>query len=421
MLRQKPRDFAPPQVPALFSPFVPGRTPIPPPVARAAGTPARGGELPYYRLLFNDSPEIRMTPHSLFETFPMGAITLSNRLVMNPMTRCRADAAGVANPLMAEYYGQRAGAGLIVTEGIAPSANGKGYARIPGLWSAAQVEAWKGVTSAVHAKGGKIFAQLMHTGRVSHPANMAADARIVAPSAVVLAGQMYTDAQGMQDHPVPQAMSEADITQAKAEFVQAAKNAIAAGFDGVELHAANGYLLEQFLSPHTNQRTDAWGASVENRLRFVLEVARETAAAIGGDKVGIRISPYGTNSGMDAYPEVEETYLKLLRQLADAGLVYVHLVDHAAMGAPVVPLAFKQALRKAWPRTFFIGGSFDAVSGQKAIDDGLTDLVGLGRAFLANPDLVERLSKGLALNVADGNTFFTPGTKGYTDYPVAQV
>jgi len=362
-----------------------------------------------------------MADHNLFETFPMGKLTLSNRLVMNPMTRCRADAAGVANPLMAQYYAQRASAGLIISEGIAPSANGKGYARIPGLWNNAQVQAWTAVTSAVHAAKGVIFAQLMHSGRVSHPANMTAGAKIVAPSAIALAGQMYTDALGLQDHPVPQAMTEADIAAAKAEFVQAAKNAIAAGFDGVELHGANGYLLEQFLSPGTNQRTDAWGGSVEKRMRFVLEVARETAAAIGGDKLGIRLSPYGTNSGMGAYPEVEETYLKLLPLLAAAGLVYVHIADHSAMGAPAVPLAFKQALRKAWPRTFFIGGSFDQTSGQQAVNDGLTDLVGMGRAFLANPDLVARFKKGLPLNAPDADTFFTPGAKGYTDYPVAAV
>ncbi len=359
------------------------------------------------------------TTKTLFEPYRMGAITLANRLVMNPMTRSRADATGTPQDLMAEYYGQRATAGLIVSEGIAPSANGKGYARIPGLWSDAQVQAWKPVVNAVHAKGGKIFAQLMHTGRVSHAANMAADAKIVAPSALALAGQMYTDAQGMQDHPVPQAMTEADIAQAKAEFVQAARNAIAAGFDGVELHAANGYLLEQFLSPTTNQRTDTWGGSVENRIRFVAEVARETAAAIGGDRVGIRISPYGANGGMSAYPELEETYFKLLPLLAETGLVYVHVADHVAMGAPAVPAAFKQALRKAWPRTFFIGGSFDQASGQQAVNDGLVDLVGIGRAFLANPDLVQRLQKGLPLNAPDMGSFFTPGAMGYTDYPLA--
>ena len=362
-----------------------------------------------------------MTETTLFDSVKMGSIALSNRLVMNPMTRSRADADAVPTPIMATYYGQRATAGLIVSEGVSPSANGKGYARIPGLWNDAQVQAWKSVTAAVHARGGKIFAQLMHTGRVSHAANMPAGAKVVAPSAVALAGQMYTDAQGMQDYPMPEEMTDADIAQAKAELVQAAKNAVAAGFDGIELHAANGYLLEQFLSPDTNRRTDAWGGSIDQRIRFVVEVAREAVAAIGGDKVGIRISPYGTNSGMGAYPEVDETYLTLAAQLADAGLVYVHLVDHAGLGAPVVPLAFKQALRKAWPRTFIIGGSFDQSSGQQAVADGLTDLVGMGRNFLSNPDLVDRMQKGLPLAAPDFNTFFTPGEKGYTDYPVANA
>ena len=359
------------------------------------------------------------TTTNLFGPYRMGTITLNNRFVMNPMTRCRADATGTPQDPMAEYYGQRASAGLIVSEGIAPSANGKGYARIPGLWSDEQVQAWKPVVNAVHAKGGKIVAHLMHTGRVSHPANMAADARVLAPSALALAEKMYTDALGMQDYPVPQAMTEADIAQAKAEFVQAARHAIAAGFDGVELHAANGYLLEEFLSPATNQRTDAWGGSVDKRMRFVVEVARETAAAIGGDRLGIRLSPYGANGGMSAYPELEETYLTLLQLLAEAGLTYVHVADHAAMGAPAVPAAFKQALRKAWTRTFFIGGSFDLASGQQAVNEGLVDLIGLGRAFLANPDLVQRLKNGHALNAPDMGSFFTPGTKGYTDYALA--
>ena len=359
------------------------------------------------------------TTKDIFEPYRMGNITLSNRFVMNPMTRSRADATGTPQPLMAEYYGQRATAGLIVSEGIAPSANGKGYARIPGLWSDEQVQAWKPVVGAVHAKGGKIFAQLMHTGRVSHVANMEAGTKIVAPSAVALAGQMYTDTSGPQDYPLPLEMTEADIAQAKAEFLQADKNAIAAGFDGVELHGAIGYLLEQFISPTTNQRTDAWGGSVEKRIKFVVDVAREKAVAIGGDKVGIRLSPYGTNSGMAAYPEVEETYFKLLAALADAGLVYVHIVHHAAMGAPVVPTNFKQALRKIWPRTFFIGGSFDHASGQQAVNDGLVDLVGIGRAFLANPDLVQRLLKGQPLNAPDMDTLFTPGAKCYTDYAMA--
>ncbi len=355
----------------------------------------------------------------IFQDLAMGDFKLKNRLVMNPMTRCRADEAGLANSLMAEYYAQRAGAGLIITEGIAPSANGKGYARIPGLWSSEHVESWRPVTTGVHEAGGLIFAQLMHCGRVSHPANMTEGSKIVAPSALALEGQMYTDSLGMQDYPVPVAMTEADIAQAKTEIVEAAKNAIAAGFDGVELHAANGYLLEQFLSPDTNQRSDGWGGSVENRKRFVLEVARETAAAIGGGRLGIRLSPYGTNAGMSEYPEVQETYLSLLTELADIGLLYVHIADHASMGAPPIPADFKMAMREAWPRTFFIGGSFDEASGEQAVAEGLVDMVGMGRAFLANPDLVSRLEKGLPLTEADGNTFFTPGETGYTDYAIA--
>lgn len=360
-----------------------------------------------------------MTALSLFEPYAMGPHKLANRFVMNPMTRCRADADAVPTAIMATYYGQRASAGLIVTEGVAPSANGRGYARQPGLWTPAQVAGWKAVTDAVKAKGGKIFAQVMHTGRVSHPANMAPGARVIAPSAVALAGQMYTDAQGMQDYPVPEPMTAADIAATKAEFVAGAKNAIAAGFDGVELHAANGYLLEQFLSPHTNQRSDAYGGSVENRIRFVVEVAEAVSAAIGADRVGIRISPYGMASGMSPYPELDETYLALAKALAPIGLVYMHVVNHAAMGNPAIPAAFLTALHAAWPTTFFIGGSYDLTSGQAAVEAGETDLVGIGRAFIANPDLVERLKTGAPLAAPDASTFYTPGETGYTDYAAA--
>jgi N-ethylmaleimide reductase len=360
-----------------------------------------------------------MSHPSIFEPYVMGTHHLSNRIVMNPMTRCRADADAVPTAIMADYYGQRASAGLIVTEGIAPSANGRGYTRQPGLWTDAQVAAWTPVTAAVKAKGGVIFAQLMHTGRVSHKANMDASARIVAPSAVALAGQMYTDAQGMQDYPVPEAMTAADIIAAKAEFVAASKNAIAAGFDGVELHSANGYLLEQFLSPLTNQRTDGYGGSVANRVRFVVEVAQAVAAAIGGDKVGIRISPYGMASGMAPYPDLDETYLTLAKALADAGLVYLHVANHAAMGNPAIPAAFLTALHASWPRTFFIGGSYDQTSGQAALEAGETDLVGIGRAFIANPDLVARMKNSTALAAPDASTFYTPGAEGYSDYAAA--
>lgn len=356
---------------------------------------------------------------SVFEPYAMGPHKLANRFVMNPMTRCRADADGVPTAIMATYYGQRASAGLIVTEGISPSPDGRGYARQPGLWTDAQIAGWSAVTGAVKAAGGTIFAQVMHTGRVSHPANMPAGARIVAPSAVALAGQMYTDSLGMQDYPVPAEMTAADIAQAKAEFVTGAKNAIAAGFDGIELHGANGYLLEQFLSPLTNLRSDGYGGSVANRIKFVVEVAQAVAAAIGADRVGIRLSPYGMASGMAPYPELDETYLALVKALDEVGLVYLHVVDHAAMGNPPIPADFLTALHKAWSRTFFIGGSFDLASGQDAVNAGKTDLVGIGRAFIANPDLVARFKAGKPLAAANADTFYTPGANGYTDYAVA--
>ncbi|HEX7602580.1 MAG TPA: alkene reductase [Polyangiaceae bacterium] len=359
--------------------------------------------------------ETRMPDLSLFAPAPLGALTLSNRLVMAPMTRNRAEG-NVPNALMAEYYGQRAGAGLILTEGTSPSPNGLGYARIPGLYSEAQVAGWKVVTQAVHAKGGRIFAQLMHTGRVGHPLNLPKGAELLGPSAIAASGEMFTDQKGLQPHPAPRAMTEADLGKTRDEFVHAAKNAVAAGFDGVELHGANGYLLEQFISPNTNQRTDAYGGSVEKRTRFVLEVAQAVAGAIGGGKVGIRLSPYGVNAGMTAYAEIDETHLLLTKKLAATGIQYVHVVDHSAMGAPPVPDALKAAMRKAWPRTFILCGGFDRAKAEAALRDGRADLVAFGRPFLANPDLVTRLEKNLALNAPDFGTFYTPGAKGYTDY-----
>jgi N-ethylmaleimide reductase len=360
-----------------------------------------------------------MSTISLFAPATLGPLALKNRLVMAPMTRSRAIEAATPNALMAEYYGQRATAGLIVTEGTSPSPNGTGYPRIPGLWSAGQVAGWKQVTDAVHARGGRIFAQLMHTGRVGHPLNLPSGAELLAPSAVAAPGEMYTDAKGMQPHPVPRAMTDAEVRHAIGEHVTAARNAVAAGFDGVELHGANGYLLEQFLSPDTNRRTDAWGGSVEKRLGFVLEVARQVAGAIGGERVGIRLSPYGVNAGMVAYPEIDETYRKLVPALVATGLQYVHVVDHSSMGAPQVPAALKLALRQAWPRTFILAGGFDRASAEAALREGRADLVAFGRPFLANPDLVARLQRGLPLNPPDFGTFYTPGPKGYTDYPAA--
>jgi N-ethylmaleimide reductase len=356
---------------------------------------------------------------SLFSPTTLGRLALENHLVMAPMTRSRAVDANTPNALMADFYGQRATAGLIVTEGTSPSPNGTGYPRIPGIWSPGQVDGWRLVTEAVHARGGRIFVQLMHTGRVGHPLNLPPGAELLAPSAVAAPGEMYTDAKGLQPHPAPRAMTDAEVRQAIGEYVTAARNAVAAGLDGVELHAANGYLLEQFLSPDTNRRTDVWGGSVEKRLGFVLEVARQVAAAIGGERVGIRLSPYGVNAGMVAYPEIEETYRKLVPLLAAAGVQYVHLVDHSAMGAPPVPAELKRALRQTWPRTFILSGGFDRGSAEAALREGRADLVAFGRPFLANPDLVARLQRGLALNAPDFATFYTPGPKGYTDYPTA--
>ena len=354
---------------------------------------------------------------TLFSPTTLGPVALRNRVVMAPMTRSRAIEASTPNDLMAEYYGQRAGAGLIVTEGTSPAPDGTGYARIPGIWSALQVEGWKKVTQAVHSKGGRIFVQLMHTGRVGHPLNLPPGAEVVAPSAVALEGEIYTDAQGLQPYPVPRAMSDADVRRAIGEYVQASRNAIVAGFDGVELHGANGYLIEQFLSPHTNLRADAWGGSVEKRLGFGVEVAKAVATAIGGARVGIRLSPYGANGGMKPYPEIEETYHALVPRLASTGIQYVHVVDHSAMGAPKVPETLKRAMRLAWPRTFILAGGFDGATAEAALDAGWCDLVAFGRSFLANPDLVVRLERGSALNAPDFATFYTPGPKGYTDYP----
>lgn len=355
-------------------------------------------------------------PISLFDPTSLGPHRLQNHFVMNPMTRSRAGADGVPGAIMATYYGQRATVGLIVTEGVAPSADGRGYARIPGLWTQAQVAGWRRVTEAVHAKGGVIFAQLMHTGRVSHPANMDPQARILAPGAAPAPGLIHTDSHGMQDHPLPQAMTEADIAQTITDFATAARNAVAAGFDGIELHAAHGYLLDQFLSPLTNTRTDLWGGSVANRIRFVVAVAQAVAAAIGGDRVGIRLSPHGAAAGMQPYAAEAETCLALTAALAQAGLVYLHVVDHPALDDLS---QLRQSLRAKWPRSFMTGGSTDLAVAAAAIAAGQTDLISIGRAFIANPDLIRRLQHGLPLAEPDAATFYTPGPAGYTDYPFA--
>jgi N-ethylmaleimide reductase len=357
----------------------------------------------------------------LFQAFTSPSLQLKNRVVMAPLTRSRAVERNTPNELMAQYYAQRAGAGLIITEGTSPSPNGLGYARIPGLFNAEQVAGWRRVTDAVHAQGAKIFVQLMHTGRVAHVANLPAGAKVVGPVASALAGDMFTDSQGMQPHSAPQAMSGNDIEQAIGEYVQSARLAIEAGFDGVELHAANGYLLEQFLNANVNTRDDAYGGSAEKRNRFVLEVARATVAAIGAARVGIRVSPYGVFNGTGAFDGVEEQYLALARELGALKLAYLHLVDHSAMGAPAVPDEFKSKLRAAFGGTFIASGGLDRQSAEQVLKEGRGDLAAFGRAWLANPDLIERMRGGLALNAPDPSTFYTPGAKGYTDYARAEA
>jgi len=357
----------------------------------------------------------------LFQAFTSPALQLKNRVVMAPLTRSRAVEKNTPNELMAEYYAQRAGAGLIITEGTSPSPSGLGYPRIPGLFNAEQVAGWRRVTEAVHAKGAKIFVQLMHTGRVTHVANLPAGAKVVGPVASALAGEMYTDAHGMQPHTPPQAMSTTYIQQAADEYVHAARLAVEAGFDGVELHAANGYLLEQFLNANVNTRDDAYGGSAEKRNRFVLEVARATVAAIGAERVGIRVSPYGVFNGTGAFDGVDEQYLALARELGALKLAYLHLVDHSSMGAPEVPATFKAKLRSAFGGNFIASGGLDRHSAEQVLKDGRADLVAFGRAWLANPDLIERMKAGLALNAPDPSTFYTPDAKGYTDYRRAEA
>lgn len=352
----------------------------------------------------------------LYSPATLGPLTLQNHLVMAPMTRNRATG-NVPNELIAEYYGQRASAGLIISEGTSPSPNGLGYPRIPGIFSEAQVDGWRKVVAAAHGGGAKFFIQLMHAGRIGHALNLPKGARILAPSAIAAAGEIYTDAEGMKPHPTPEPMSEADIKTAIAEFGTAARNAVAAGADGVELHAANGYLLEQFIRPTSNQRTDSYGGSIENRARFVLEVAKAAISAIGADKVGIRLSPYGVFNDMPDYPEMASDYAYLAARLNELGLVYVHLVDHAPMGAPEVPASIKQTIRKAFTRTLILSGGYDAARAEKELEDKACDLIAVGRPFLANPDLVARWKSKAALNEIDFGTFYTPGPKGFTDYP----
>lgn len=354
--------------------------------------------------------------HKLFGKYKFGKMELKNRIAMAPMTRSRATN-NVPNDLMAEYYRQRSTAGLIVTEGTSPSPNGLGYPRIPGLYNAAQVAGWKKVTDAVHSKGSKIFVQLMHTGRISHPLNMPTGAVVLAPSPIAAAGTMYTDAQGPQPHPTPKEMTLEDIKVAIEEYAKSAELAIQAGFDGVELHSANGYLLEQFLNPKSNQRNDQYGGSPKNRMRFVLEVAQAVSSRIGADRVGVRLSPYGAfNDVSSTFPGIDEFYGILATEFSKIGLGYLHMLDHSSMGTPAVPTTVKELIRKNFKGTVILAGGYDAERAESDLERGAGDLIAFGKPFISNPDLPKKLAEKIPLTAMDFNTFYTPGEKGYTDY-----
>lgn len=349
---------------------------------------------------------------SLFSNYQLGNYTLASRVVMAPMTRSRA-LGNVASALMAQYYGQRASAGLIISEGIAPSPDGLGYPRIPALYSTEQARSFRAVTEAVHQRGGRIFAQLMHTGRIGHPLNMPPGARLLAPSAVAANGMMYTDQQGPQPHPAPTAMSGADIAAAIEEFVNSARNAIDAGFDGIELHGANGYLLEQFMHPHTNRREDAYGGSDDRRNRFAVEVTRAVAEAIGAERVGIRVSPYNVFNDLPPRADATAAYAALAREVRDIAYVHVVRSQDARFSQTL------QAIRAEGPRTLVLNGGFDRANAEATLAAGDADLISFGRPFIANPDLVQRMATGAELAVPNDGAFYTPGPEGYVDYASA--
>jgi len=359
-----------------------------------------------------------MSTNKLFSKYRLGSLELKNRVVMAPMTRARA-IQNLPNSLMAKYYALRAEAGLIITEGVSPSPNGLGYARIPGIFSPEQITGWKGVADAVHSKNGRIFMQLMHTGRITHQLNLPKGAKILAPSAIKAAGAMWTDQSGMQDLPVPNEMTREELEQTKNEFVQAAKNAILAGFDGIELHGANGYLLEQFLSPISNQRNDEYGGDLINRSRFVVEVAKEVSQAIGKERTGIRLSPFGVFNDMPHYPEIELTYSHLVDQFNNLGLAYIHLLDQVNRGNAPVPESMKEMINRKFRKSLILCGGYNQAKAENELQYDGADLIAFGRPFINNPDLVQRFRNQWPLSDSlDSSTFYSAGAQGYSDYPI---
>lgn len=352
-----------------------------------------------------------------FTPYQFGAIKASNRLVMAPMSRNRATPDGCATALMAEYYAQRASAGLIVSEGIQPCITGQGFMNSPGLHSPRQVDSWRQVTSAVHAKGGKIVAQIMHAGRIGHPSLYASAHQSLAPSAIPAAGMAFTPT-GPLPYPVPQAMSLTDVARVIEEHAHAAHNAIEAGFDGIEVHAGNGFLIHQFLSTNVNQRDDKYGGETAGRIRFACEVIEASAQAIGAARIGVRISPANTYNDLEE-GDTAGLYRSLVSSLP-AGLAYLHVME--SNNRPQT-----QAIRALWKGPLILNPHSDqyawpASSGmlEATLNSGLADAVCFGALFLANPDLVERIRSGAGFNAVDEKTFYGGDERGYTDYPTLE-
>lgn len=350
-------------------------------------------------------------PSSLFTPTALGEIALANRVVMAPMTRDRAGPGDVPTDLMVEYYTQRASAGLIVTEGAQPSAVGKGYWRTPGIHSEEQIAGWRKVADAVHARGGRIVMQLMHCGRVVVAANREFDADVIAPSAVPCPTQVPGPDGVPADCLAPRAITLNEIAALVAEYAQAARNAVAAGMDGVELHCASGYLINQFLNPASNHRTDEYGGSVENRIRFPIAVLQAMADAIGPGRVGFRISPGNPYNGMDP-TDPAATFGPFAKAANALGLAYLHVVDMGLADLDTLDL-----LRSNFGGPIIANNNLKAESAAALLDTGRAEAVSFGRAFIANPDLVERIAAGAPLTKPDYSLLYTGEERGYTDYP----
>ncbi|HZV98743.1 MAG TPA: alkene reductase [Methylophilaceae bacterium] len=354
----------------------------------------------------------------LFTPIKIGGITLKNRIVMAPLTRNRAGAGNVPQDMNVEYYAQRASAGLIITEATPISKMGHGYPATPGIHSAEQVAGWKKVIEAVHAKGGKIVLQLWHVGRISHPSLLPNNALPVAPSAIKPAGQAFTY-EGLQDFVTPRALAIEELSGIVAEYVEATRNALEAGFDGVEIHAANGYLLDQFLRDGTNKRTDSYGGDKINRARLLLEVVQNVVAVAGADRVGVRISPLNPfNDISDSNPQ--DLFNHVARVLSPFKLAYLHVVEGGSHDLPTPPFDFAE-LRKNFNGPYMANLGYDKAKGNATLSEGKADLIAFGVPFIANPDLVERFAKDAPLNTPDQGSFYGGNEKGYIDYPTLQA